>query len=152
MVRIWTDAASSPSWLAAVVEFVGRFWCTRQAAPQWLVRQLNRSDDNFIGILECAALVLALSTFHDLVKGAAATAYTDNHGVLGAVVVGGSRCPKQNNMIAQMWLLMAEDGNAGEFFQVESGANIADGPWSGLILLKSHLNGQTGSVTFGRHQ
>ena len=82
VVRVWTSAASSPSWLAAAVECVGRFLFTRQAAPQWLVRQFN----NYAGILHCAALVLALSTFHDFVKGAAVTAYTDNQGVLGAVV------------------------------------------------------------------
>ena len=30
VVRIWTDAASSPSWLAEVVECVGRFYRQRQ--------------------------------------------------------------------------------------------------------------------------
>ena len=52
----------------------------------------TRNGDNYTGILECAALVLALSTLHDLLKSAAVTAHIENQGVLGAVDAGGSKC------------------------------------------------------------
>ena len=55
----------------------------------------NERDDNYVGILECAALVLALCTFHDHVKSAIVTTYTNKKGVPGAVVAGGSSYPEQ---------------------------------------------------------
>ena len=61
----------------------------------------------------CRAGVGALY-IHDPVKNAAVTTYTDNQGVLGTVVAGGSRCPVQNNMTAQMWWLMAEECTEGD--------------------------------------
>ena len=78
------------------------------------VRQFKERDDSHVGILESAALVWALSTFHDLVKGAAVTAHRQSSGSRSSCA-GGSTCPQQNNMIAQMWLHMAEECIAGTF-------------------------------------
>ena len=128
VVRMWTDAATCPSWVAAVVEIDGQFWYTRQEAKQWLFDQLNYREDNYVGILECAAVILGVWSFKKYLKDKALTLYTDNQGVLGALLKGSSHCQEQNIMVGQFWLMIAQWGTAAEIFRVESAANVADGP------------------------
>ena len=77
--------------------------CTTRACAS-----VQRDGRPLKGILECAALVLALSTFHDLVQGGRSENVHRQSRGSRCCCRGGTRCLERNNMTAHMWLLMAE--------------------------------------------
>ena len=114
--------------LGAVLFLNGAFYYLWDMVPAWLAEQLNERSDNYIRIAECLAVIIALETWKGLLKNQCVTVYTDNDGVLAAVVKGATTSPEVNLLVAKLWLLVAEFGIGFEAFRVESRANISDGP------------------------
>ena len=67
-VRIWSDAAGATKWIAVVLlDAVGTLHWTRMQTPDWLLQVLLTRGDNYIGVQECLAFLLAIGTWPELV-------------------------------------------------------------------------------------
>ena len=71
-----------------VTRVLVRGWAwTRWRAPKSFLRRLIAQSDNQIGVLELVGVVLTLSTFGEWLSENVWTAWVDNQGALGALVV-----------------------------------------------------------------
>jgi len=125
---MWTDASGVTRGLAAVLRVGGRFFYTSQRTPDVVWNQLLPRRDHQIGIQETLAIVLGLSTFADLLRGALLVCFCDNEGVKAAMSRGASVCPESSAMVGDMWMLVARERIGLFVARVESKANIADAP------------------------
>ena len=127
----WSDAAGNRKTAVFLwSKKLGWKW-TYWRVPRSIVRRLLSRSDDQIGYLELAAVVVALSTFEDDIKGQAWTAWIDNQGVVGSLIKGGSRALDLNPIIGQMWMWIARSGIALQTGRVASRSNIADEPTRG---------------------
>ena len=65
------------------------------------MQQLLHLDGNQIAVLEMAAIVLAMWTLEDLLRGSAVSMFSDNTVSLAVLTKGSSRSPEVNCMAAQ---------------------------------------------------
>jgi len=122
---LWTEAASTPPAVAAVLwtQEIG-FRYVAAFVPDWVLEQLLPMRDKQIGVLETLVLILGLKSFEDQLQGKRVMIYTDNDGVLGAVICESSAAPESNLMLAKVALDAARLGQALRYFRVESRVNV----------------------------
>ena len=129
---LWTDASSPPPQVGAVLWTGEEILVAGGLVPGSIVQQLLLRGDNQIGVAECLAIIGAMYTFREQLRGSMVSAYVDNQGVLGSIVKGSSASPEVNLMAARFGLQAAIERVAIDVFRVESAANIGDGPSRGV--------------------
>ena len=111
-------------------------------APQSFIDQLLHRADNYIGILELLAVVMALSTFEDMLRGNLWSAYVDNDGVMHSLLRGRGLGSDGILIVGNFWLAVSVRAIYFHAYRVESKANIADGPTRGDTQMVHRLNAQ----------
>jgi len=86
-----------------------------------------------INVYEQAAVLLALGTFPDLLRGKRVVFYIDSMSALGTIVKGHSRRDDLNLYAGTTWHLLARYGVTPHFLRVPSKQNPADAPSRGRV-------------------
>ena len=128
VARLFVDAASTPARIAAVLCCNGEISYTDCAPSSSLVGQLSWRRDKQIMSLEIIAIMLALSTFSNKLKGRKVVLYSDNKGAEGSTVKGSSRAFDHNALIHHIWTKAVVDDVKLWVERVASELNIADLP------------------------
>ena len=127
-VRTWSDASGVDAIVCVVVLSEKSWRYTVLPIGRELIETFLPRQDNYIGLLELIAPLLALGTWPELFRNVLWTAFIDNSGALHALVKGTSMSPEANELVGRMWLSLC-DAQVSLFCQrVESKSNVADGP------------------------
>ena len=127
-VRTWYDASGVGRWVAVFLFVDGQWYWTRAQVAQAFLDTLLARRDNYIGMQELLAPILALGTWPDTFKAVLWTAWLDNQGVLHSLLKGSSGSPEANELVGSLWLSLARDFVDLFCARVESKSNVADGP------------------------
>ena len=139
-VRIWSDAAGATKWIAVVLlDAVGTLHWTRMQTPDWLLQVLLTRGDNYIGVQECLAFLLAIGTWPELVCQSRVSVFIDHLGVMYSFVKGRCRAPEVNQWVGRFWLQAVALDSCFYFARVASASNIADGPTRESLRLLEEL-------------
>ena len=129
-IRTWTDAATEPPCIAAIIHVPNRgySWCRMWPDEQLLQQLLPRHTQ--VAALELLAVVMAQHTFAEDLKECNWLAFIDSEVVRqslcnGTMRGGGQDC---NVAIGRFWLELCRNRTAFWSFRVESKANPADSP------------------------
>ena len=96
--------------------------------PDYLWDQwLDRGDHN-IQLQELLAVYLLIESYPEELFNCNLTVFIDNASVMHSVTRGRARAAEQNITIAHLWLRFAEFHVNLQCWQIESLANLADGP------------------------
>lgn len=144
--RLFVDAASSPARLAAVLFCDGWVYYSDGPPSQKVLDQLAKRDDKQITSLvrrlpslvclclaafvlqEILAIMMALSTFTDLLCGRSVVLYSDNKGAEGATVRGSAKAFDHNQLVHEIWSHALAHKIHLWVERVPSKLNIADCP------------------------
>ena len=127
-IRSWSDASGVDRMVAVLVLLDDEWHYTVAEVPMSSLGDFLQRNDNFIGVLELLAPVLALGTWGDKMADTLWTAWIDNQGVLHSLLRGSSVADDLNTLIGRMWMVLAKIQCDLSVMRVESKANIADGP------------------------
>ena len=89
--RLFLDAASTPARLAGILFCDGRRLYFDGAPSDHIMQQFVKRNDNQITSLEILAIMVALSTFADELRGRCVVLYSDNKGAEGATSRGSAK-------------------------------------------------------------
>ena len=101
--RLFLDAASTPARLAGVLFCDGRKLYFDGAPSEHVLQQFVKRNDNQITSLEILAIMVALSTFANELRGRCVVIYTDNKGAEGATSRGSAKSFDHNQLIHEIW-------------------------------------------------
>jgi len=127
-VTTWSDASGKDRWLAVVVCVDGRYLWTRCQIQQDLIDVFIPREDNYIGLLELLAPILAWATFRAELQGRLWSAFIDNQGVVHNLFKGTAASEEADFLVGKLWLELAVSETALFVQRVESKANVADDP------------------------
>ena len=136
-VRIYSDACTTGGGMAAVALFSGTKEVTvlmTGVADKKLLRSLETTNEIFG--LEMFAMVSAVITLGDQLRGKRIMLFMDNNAASGALIKGSSRVLIVLAMIESFWGCMARLSASCWVERVASGANPADAPSRGDPLFK----------------
>jgi hypothetical protein len=125
------DAASTPPVLAAVVEIDGVWTATVHEVQPAELDRLQSRGDNQIMALEALAIVLALASFGDVIKGRDIVIFSDNSAVEFAVKRGSAKSTDHNRMVHWIWMWAFKAHSQLFTERVPTDDNVADGPSRG---------------------
>ena len=148
-VRIYSDACTTGGGLAAVALFSGDRQVTvllTGAADKKLLRSLEATNE--IYGLEMFAMVSAIVTLGDQLRGKRILLFLDNNAAAGALIKGSSRILVVLAMIESFWGCLAQLAATCWVERVASEANPADAPSRGQALFrKPQVEGDLTSLT-----
>jgi hypothetical protein len=126
--RLFVDAASTPPRCAAVLFVDGRKLYTDAAPSLAFMQRLNKRNDKQIMSLEIAAILLALTTFTNELRGRTVVLYSDNVGAEKTSTKGSAKAFDHNKLQHEIWSLVLEHAIHLWVERVPSRENISDLP------------------------
>ena len=136
-VLVFTDAEGNGGAGAIVYPMRPRrgapraYYTASRVPVKWQSNLLGRKTQ--INVYEQAAVLLALGTFPDLLRGKRVVFYIDSMSALGTIVKGHSRRDDLNLYAGTTWHLLARYGVTPHFLRVPSKQNPADDPSRGCV-------------------
>ena len=141
-VHVFTDAAGETRRICVITFADGARYATDMEVPQDVLWMLRTRNDEQILALEMVAVLVALSSFGDILLEKPVVFHIDNQGVVGMLRAGAARAPDHNLMSFSFWSNVASMRIGVWIEWVPSALNIADGPtryvFSFYSLLTTH--------------
>ena len=139
-MRTWSDASGVDRIVAVFCLSDSGWRWTRATVSERFIDDLLPRGDNYIGILELMAPILALGTWPGEFVNKLWTAWIDNQGALHALLKGSCGSPEMNILVGRMWLSLEVRSVSLFAARVESAANVADGPTRHCLEWVQRLN------------
>ena len=126
--HIFVDAASTPPRCAAVLAIAGRLWYTDVQPSTELMGQFLVRRDKQIMTLEILAIIVALSTFDEMLRSRKVIVYSDNVGAEHATEKGSCKAADHNLLVHEIWTHALRSRIHLWLERVPSAENISDSP------------------------
>lgn len=126
--HVFVDAASTPPRCAAVLFVGSRIWYTDVEPSQSLMSQFMARRDKQIMTLEILAIMVALSTFDEQLRGRKVIVFSDNKGAEFATGKGSSKAADHNQLVHEIWTHALRSHIHLWVERVPSADNISDSP------------------------